>query len=149
MKNFKQIISEAKNSSKEDEGEYDYEGDMAKTQLYALVKNAKEIIDMLEDNTNLPEWVQSKITLACDYISTASDYLAGKEAEVKEGFDHNSIQHLKNAIVQHTIGLDKAIRNKDDNQKNYHIAMLAKAQAEQRRRDIQDFEEKRARQNNK
>ena len=91
MKSFKQIISEAK----KDEGEYDYEGDMAKTQLYALIKNSKEIIDMLEDNTNLPEWVQSKITLACDYISTASDYLSGKEAEVKESIDSIAIAEVE------------------------------------------------------
>jgi hypothetical protein len=30
---------------------------------------------MLEDNTNLAEWVQSKITLSADYISTVRDYM--------------------------------------------------------------------------
>jgi hypothetical protein len=30
---------------------------------------------MLEDNDNLPEWVQSKITLSEDYISTVANYL--------------------------------------------------------------------------
>ena len=33
------------------------------------------IKDTLKPDTDLPEWVQSKITLASDYIVTAADYL--------------------------------------------------------------------------
>lgn len=36
---------------------------------------------MLDDTTNLPEWVQSKITLAEDYISTASNYMQSEMNE--------------------------------------------------------------------
>jgi hypothetical protein len=64
-----------------DEGEYDYEGDMAKSQLRSIIYNAQKMHDMLEDNTNLPEWVQSKITLAEDYISTAANYMQGEMNE--------------------------------------------------------------------
>jgi hypothetical protein len=65
--------------------EYDYEGDMAKTQLKTIIRNAQNIHDMLEDNDNLPEWVQSKITLAADYIQTSNDYLASEmKEEVKK-----------------------------------------------------------------
>jgi predicted RNA binding protein YcfA (HicA-like mRNA interferase family) len=66
-------IKEAK-----DPREYDYEGDMAMSQLRSLMFNAQDLIDMMDDNTNLPEWVQSKITLAEDYISTAANYLRGE-----------------------------------------------------------------------
>ena len=65
----KQVI-EAK-----DPGEYDYEGDMAMSQLRSIMHNAQQIHDMLKPDTNMPEWVQSKITLAADYISTCADYL--------------------------------------------------------------------------
>jgi len=58
-----------------DKGEYDYEGDMAMSQLKSVISNAKRLHDMLKPNTNLPEWVQSKITLAEDYISTATNYM--------------------------------------------------------------------------
>ena len=58
-----------------DKGEYDYEGDMAKSQLRSIVYNANMLHDMLEDDTNLPEWVQSKITLAEDYIVTSAQYM--------------------------------------------------------------------------
>jgi hypothetical protein len=70
-----------------DVGEYDYEGDMAKSQLRSIMANSKRMHDMLEENTNLPEWVQSKITLAEDYISTASNYMQGEMNEEVEQID--------------------------------------------------------------
>lgn len=70
-----------------DAGEYDYEGDMAKSQLRSILTNAKRLHDMLEDTTNLPEWVQSKITLAEDYILTAANYMEGEMNEEVEQVD--------------------------------------------------------------
>jgi hypothetical protein len=69
------------NIEAKDPREYDYEGDMAKSQLRAIIANAQQVHDMLKDNTNMAEWVQSKITLAADYISTVADYM---QSEVKE-----------------------------------------------------------------
>jgi hypothetical protein len=66
----KRKIKEAK-----DEQEYGYEGDMAMNQLSTLIRCAEMIKDTLKPDTDLPEWVQSKITLASDYIVTAADYL--------------------------------------------------------------------------
>jgi hypothetical protein len=74
----KEVADEPKHG---DAGEYDYEGDMAKSQLRSIMTNAKRMHDMLEDNTNLPEWVQSKITLAEDYVLTATNYM---ESEMNE-----------------------------------------------------------------
>ena len=64
-----------------DPREYDYEGDMAMSQLRSLVFNAEDMMELMEENTNLPEWVQSKVTLAEDYISTAANYLRGELSE--------------------------------------------------------------------
>ena len=61
--------------------EYDYEGDMAMSQLKSIIANAQRMHDMLKVDTNLPEWVQSKITLAEDYITTASNYMQGEMSE--------------------------------------------------------------------
>lgn len=61
--------------------EYDYEGDMAMSQLKSIMANAQRIHDMLSRDTNIPEWVQSKITLAEDYISTAANYMQGEMKE--------------------------------------------------------------------
>ena len=68
--------------------EYDYEGDMAMSQLKSIIANAQRIHDMLERDTNIPEWVQSKITLAEDYITTSANYMQGEmkeEWEVRRG----------------------------------------------------------------
>jgi hypothetical protein len=73
------IVSPIKEAK--DTREYDYEGDMAMSQLRSLVFNAEDLIEMMDENTNLPEWVQSKITLAEDYISTAANYLRGELTE--------------------------------------------------------------------
>lgn len=67
--------------------EYDYEGDMAMGQLKSIIANSQRMHDMLSDDTNLPEWVQSKITLAEDYISTASNYMQGEMNEEKMPFE--------------------------------------------------------------
>lgn len=58
-----------------DEGEYGYEGDMVRAQLMDIVSHAKMLHGMLKPDTDLPEWVQSKITLAQDYVQTAADYM--------------------------------------------------------------------------
>jgi hypothetical protein len=62
-----------------DKGEYDYEGAMARTQLQTLVRNSQELINMLTMDENMPEWVQSKVTLAQDYISSVRDYLKSRQ----------------------------------------------------------------------
>jgi hypothetical protein len=66
-----------------DPAEYDQEGDMAKTQLRSIKYHADELHEMLSDNDNLPEWVQSKLTLAQDYLQTVCDYMYSKD-EVNE-----------------------------------------------------------------
>jgi len=55
--------------------EIDYEGEMAKSELYRLVDNAKKLMSMLDDDTQLEGWVQSKITKANDYINSVTQYL--------------------------------------------------------------------------
>jgi hypothetical protein len=70
-----------------DIGEYDQEGDMAKSDLRSIMANAKRVHDMLEDSSNLPEWVQSKITLAEDYISTVANYMTSEMSEEVQQID--------------------------------------------------------------
>jgi hypothetical protein len=71
-------------SEEKEESEYDYEGDMARGQLQSIINNAQRVHDMLKDKDNLPEWVQSKITLSEDYISTVANYLMSEIDEAKE-----------------------------------------------------------------
>ena len=66
---------------KQDEGEYGYEGDMAMSQLRTIIRNSEEMMKVLDKETDMPEWVQSKITLATDYLQTANDYLMSELEE--------------------------------------------------------------------
>ena len=54
------------------------EGRMSRTQLAQLISDAKMLLDMFDDSTDLPEWLEVKITKASDYIHSASSYLAGE-----------------------------------------------------------------------
>ncbi len=83
-KKYGHVKEETELTEAKDKREYDYEGDMAISQLRSLMFNAEDMIDMMDENTNLPEWVQSKITLAEDYISTAANYLRGELKESTE-----------------------------------------------------------------
>lgn len=53
----------------------DEEGGMAKSQLYNVAKYAMMLHDSLDDETQLEAWVQSKITIATEYISKVKHYL--------------------------------------------------------------------------
>jgi len=68
MKTFRELLENKEN-------EYNNEGGMSKGHLKTMIDAAQELHDMLSDNDNMPEWVQSKITKATDYIDTARDYM--------------------------------------------------------------------------
>jgi hypothetical protein len=59
-----------------DPREYGFEGEMAMSQLKGIMQHAKQLHDMLKPDTDLPEWVQKKLTLSYDYLQTAADYMS-------------------------------------------------------------------------
>ena len=61
---------------KEENDPHEYaDGEMSIHQLKQIKAHADWILEMLKPDTDMPEWVQAKITLAADYLSTACDYL--------------------------------------------------------------------------
>lgn len=76
-----------------DRNEYDQEGKMAKSQARTIEDAARELQEILDDDENLPEWVQKKITLAMDYIDTARDYMKANpdEEEMDVELDEDQI----------------------------------------------------------
>jgi len=100
----KKDVKEAK-----DAREYDYEGDMAKSQLRAIMANAQQVHDMLEDDTNMAEWVQNKITLAADYISTVADYMQSEvnEQNISE-LSNNTLSSYKQKAGNQASAADRA-----------------------------------------
>ena len=75
---FKHLDSEndGKMNEAKDSREYGYEGEMVMSQLKGIMAHANQLNGMLKPDTDLPEWVQSKITLAYDYLQTAADYMS-------------------------------------------------------------------------
>jgi hypothetical protein len=67
-----------------DQDEYDEEGEMAKTDARTIEDAAEELQSILDDQENLPEWVQKKISLAKDYVDRARDYMKANRPEGEE-----------------------------------------------------------------
>jgi hypothetical protein len=137
-------VNEAKDSR-----EYDYEGEMAVT-----IRASEHLIKMMEPNTNLPEWVQSKIVKAEDYITTAHDYLMsemneaakcnmseagtmcevhGKGACPKEGKESDKANELpmyngkKDKEGKKVVLLDKDLQEKAESQAQQKLMAMALA----------------------
>ena len=113
-----------------DEQEYDYEGDMAQGQLKSIISNAQRVHDMLEDNTNIAEWVQSKITLAEDYISTVANYMMSEIDEAKkiEEVEHTDESRAVYYINSHknqdpAVAQAKRLKNKMSKPKMLNLKM--------------------------
>jgi hypothetical protein len=74
------MVSEAKEENKY----VPDHGQMVKHQLASIISNAQKLHDMVEDEgeqVEMPEWVQSKVTLAQDYVETVYDYMANATEE--------------------------------------------------------------------
>jgi hypothetical protein len=112
-----------KEETSKDPREYDYEGDMAKSQLRSIIANAQQAHDMLKDNTNMAEWVQSKITLAADYISTVADYM---QSEVKEEVEQ--VDELRTStMLRYATKANKALLGGDRSKEEKRIKGIQKA----------------------
>ena len=109
LKKFKELSAQV-NEAK-DEQEYGYEGDMALNQLATLIRCGEMIQDMLKPDTDMPEWVQSKITLATDYIQTAADYLYSEMKEEVKLDENAPFKKLEHAVAYAT---DKVKTHRDN-----------------------------------
>ena len=54
--------------------EYDYEGYMVRTQLRRIASQAQELLMLTKDEEQFPAWMQSKMTLASEYIDGFYDF---------------------------------------------------------------------------
>lgn len=75
--------------------EYDYEGYMIKTQLRRMAAQSAELVSMIDNNEQFPAWMQSKVTLASEYMDTIydfykySDYTITSEESEEEDEEEN------------------------------------------------------------
>lgn len=118
-----------------DVGEYDREGDMAQSQLKTAEDAAAELRSILDADENLPEWVQSKITKAVDYLDTARDYMKSEKQGVAEVSKSTLDQYVTKASDAHGHADFSARMSKDDpTKRSYHKDQ--KRTAEKRRQGI-------------
>jgi len=68
--------------------EMDDEGSMIMNQLNQMERSINMMRDVVKDpNMQVPAWVQSKVTLAADYIETSAGYMSSKNESVEYLFD--------------------------------------------------------------
>ena len=63
------------------------EARMHRTTLAHLLADAQVLLDLVDDEDDLPEWLETKITKAGDYMSSAARYIAGSVAR-----DHGQLE---------------------------------------------------------
>jgi hypothetical protein len=118
-KNAGQRVNKCKKIGEEinsaDVGEYDREGDMAQSQLKTAEDAAAELRSILDADENLPEWVQSKITKAVDYLDTARDYMKAEKQGVAESSQRvdslvtDALRIMKGAEVSDAVSALKTV----------------------------------------
>ncbi len=59
-----------------------HEGKNAKRQLRQIEYHSKMMHKLLKDSDDLPDWVNTKVTLAADYIDSTSHYLKNRIEEM-------------------------------------------------------------------
>ena len=65
------------------------EARMHRTTLAHLIADVKVLLDLVQDGDDLPEWLETKITKAGDYMSSAARYIAGNVARDQGQLEEN------------------------------------------------------------
>ncbi len=95
--------------------EVDDEGKMAKGQLMRMVNQASALATMMEDNKQLDGWVQSKLTMASDYLDSVHDYLMHNKQDVDE-MEEETVVETKGAPEGFHFTRDGKLKRGDANQ---------------------------------
>ena len=81
------------------------EARMHRTTLAHLMADVKVLLDMVEDEDDLPEWLETKITKAGDYMSSAARYIAGNVAR-DQGQLEEDIKDRLNSLLNRVDDVD-------------------------------------------
>jgi hypothetical protein len=90
--------------------EADDEGRMARGQLNRMINQASGLVRVMDDYKQLDGWVQSKLTMASDYLDSVHDYLMHNKQDVDEKEDEleeaawgrDKAANLKAALDRHS-----------------------------------------------
>ena len=60
------------------------EGKMAKFDAKEIAEDAVAVFKMIDEESDLPEWLEAKITKAADYMNSVKDYLSHQMGKEKD-----------------------------------------------------------------
>lgn len=86
MKTLREYIEIVEELQDRQDGEYTDEVGMTHTDLHTIMRAARDLANLLDKDEDLPEWVQSKITMAKQNMTTVQDYMLSKheQGEIKK-----------------------------------------------------------------
>ena len=73
------------------------EGKMAKFDAKEIAEDAAAVFKMIDEESDLPEWLEAKITKAADYMNSVKDYLT----------HHMQVNDAANPAQQAAIAIEK------------------------------------------
>jgi hypothetical protein len=65
---------------------------MHRTSLAHLISDSQQLLDIIQDADDLPEWVESKITKASDYMNSVLRYIKGDEAHDSGALEEKNLK---------------------------------------------------------
>jgi len=91
-----QVESKLSSAYRKFEGKEEGEDGMMKAQLLSIMENAERIYHMIDDGEVFEDWLQSKVTIAEDYLRAVSGYLKyyNGENNMKDDYELNSDDEL-------------------------------------------------------
>lgn len=67
----------------QDRGEYDDEAGMVMGNINTIMSACEKLLKTIHKDENLPEWVQAKVTMAKQNMSSVAEYMSGQHAQGK------------------------------------------------------------------
>jgi hypothetical protein len=104
-----------------DSKEKDYEGEMAIVQLRNIISDAKSLLKVLSEDSELPAWIQSKLTLAEHNLKASCDYILKglspeeMEAEVEESMLSEDIENEDDHYAEDNYAVKENIKVTPEN----------------------------------
>lgn len=106
----------------QDPNEYDMEGDFSKTQLHTIRRMVDVLEKNIDDNDNLPEWVQMKLAKAEGMLVGITDYLVSEKernAEEEHGIEGITSEGAKvDRMVKHIAKSERKLGKSKDEAEN-------------------------------
>ena len=126
----KQAIAIALDKAGKSDNAEPEEGQMAQGDVRSLMAMAKKIDEMVSEMTDLPEWVQAKITKAHDYMTSVTQHLShpgtdedqmtpdmaeGKDHDKDGDVDSDDYMMAKDKAIKEAMGKEDSEEETSDN----------------------------------